>query len=276
MPMTAGVNRHSKSGGLCSLLAITCALCLPATASDITGDALARAVYERPDGQDAVISGSMTLQGENSRTRVRRTYTYRLDQEDAASKTLIRFSEPANIAETGLLVHNHANGDTDQWLYLPAARQVRRVSSDNRGGSFVQSDLYFEDLQDRRPEEDRHVLLGMDDMAGQSVYKLDSVPVDASESAYTRRLSWIHPQTMIPVRIDFFEGSEEPVKRLEVQRIEQVQGYWTVMASTMTTLQTGHQTQMQVDAISYDRGLPEALFSTRALSDVVYEQAFRD
>ena len=100
----------------------------------MTGDALARAVYERADGQDAVISGSMTLQGENSRTRVRRTYTYRLDEEGAASKTLIRFTEPANIAETGLLVHNHADGDTDQWLYLPAARQVRRVSGDNRGG----------------------------------------------------------------------------------------------------------------------------------------------
>ena len=144
------------------------------------------------------------------------------------------------------------------------------------GGSFVQSDLYFEDLQDRRPEEDAHVLLGMEDMAGQSVHKLESVPVDASESAYTRRVSWIHPQTMIPVRIDFFQGGEEPVKRLEVQRIDNVQGFWTVMASTMTTLQTGHQTQMQVDSISYDKGLPEGLFSIQALSDTFYEQEFRD
>jgi len=255
---------------------LVCCFCLPVAAADITGDALARDVYERADGQDAVVSGSMTLQGARSRTRVRRTYTYELDGDDGENKSLIRFTAPANIAETGLLVHNHPNGDSDQWLYLPAAKQVRRVSSDNRGGSFVQSDLYFEDLQDRQPEEDEHVYLGEQDMAGTSVYLLESTPVDPASSAYSRRLSWIHPETLIPVRIDFFQGGDSPIKRFEVLRIDNVQGYWTVMASKMTTLASGHETIMQVDAITYNQGLPEDLFSTRALSDVFYEREFRD
>ncbi|TCO74338.1 outer membrane lipoprotein-sorting protein [Chromatocurvus halotolerans] len=253
-----------------------CLFCLPVTGSDLTGDELARNVYERADGQDAVIAGSMTLQGENSRMRVRRTYTYQLEGENGNNRALIRFTEPGNIAETGLLVHNHADGDSDQWLYLPAAKRVRRISSDNLGGSFVQSDLYFEDLQDRRPEEDTHIYLGTEEMAGSQVHKLESIPVDASSSAYTRRISWIHPQTLVPVRIDFFKGSETPIKRFEVLRIENIQGYWTVMASRMTTLRSGHQTLMQVDAITYDQALPEDLFSIRALSDVFYEREFRE
>ncbi len=257
-------------------LVLVCFFCLPVAAADITGEALAGDVYERADGQDAVVSGSMTLQGARSRTRVRRTYTYELDGDDGENKSLIRFTAPANIAETGLLVHNHPNGDSDQWLYLPAAKQVRRVSSDNRGGSFVQSDLYFEDLQDRQPEEDEHVYLGEQDMAGTSVYLLESTPVDPASSAYSRRLSWIHPETLIPVRIDFFQGGDSPIKRFEVLRIDNVQGYWTVMASKMTTLASGHETIMQVDAITYNQGLPEDLFSTRALSDVFYEREFRD
>lgn len=256
-------------------LLVTVALCSPVLA-EITGDSLAREIYERADGRDSVTAGRMTLKGKSSRERVRETVTYRREDESDASRALVRFTAPANIADTGLLVHNHTDGNTDQWLYLPAAKQVRRVSSDNRGGSFVQSDLYFEDLQERRPDEDVHTYLGLDDSSGQPLHKLESVPRDAANSAYSRRVSWVHPPTLIPVRIDFYEGGDAPSKRLEVLSIENVQGYWTVMASRMTTLRSGHETLMEVDSVRYDQGLPEDLFSVRALSDTVFERAFRN
>lgn len=35
---------------------------------------------------------------------------------------------------------------------------MRRISSDRKGGRFVGSDLYFKDLQERKPSKDRHRL----------------------------------------------------------------------------------------------------------------------
>ncbi|MCP5346848.1 MAG: outer membrane lipoprotein-sorting protein [Gammaproteobacteria bacterium] len=241
----------------------------------MTGEELARAVYERPDGIDMVSRGTMTLRGEDSRERVRETYIYRTETGDFESRWLIRFTQPANIAGTGLLVHNHGAQETDQWLYLPAAKRVRRVSSENRGGNFVQSDIYYEDLQDRPPTEDAHRLLGIDAYQGTATFLLESIPREQAESAYSKRVSWIHPETLIPLRIDFYQGGDEPVKRMEVQRLEQMQGYWTVMSSTMTMLSTGHKTIMAVESVVYDTGLPDELFSIRALSDVVFEERFR-
>lgn len=244
-------------------------------ADEGAGLELARQVHDRPTGDDAVTRGTMTLSGGGSRDRVRDFFEYRRDGEGSESWVLVRFTAPVNIADTGLLVHNHTDGATDQWLYLPAAQRVRRVSSANRGGSFVQSDLFFEDLEDRLPEEDHHRLLGEEAFQGVVVKMLESVPVDPANSVYSRRVSWIHPETLLPLRIDYFQGGDEPFKRFETQRIDSVQGYWTVMASTMTTLATGHQTQMSVQTVVYDQGLPESLFSARALADSQFEQTYR-
>ena len=255
--------------------AFTLLMVSAARSEDGAGLELARMVHDRPDGRDAVTRATMTLRGPGSRDRVRQLYEYRLDGDASESWVLVRFTSPSNIADTGLLVHNHAVGENDQWLYLPAAQRVRRISAANRGGSFVQSDLFFEDLEDRRPERDVHRMLGEEAFQGARVKVLESVPAEASNSVYSKRVSWIHPETLLPLRIDFYQGGASPTKRLEVHRIEQVQGYWTVMASTMTTLDSGHQTIMEVEAIVYDQDLPDSLFTSRALADPAVERGYR-
>lgn len=240
-----------------------------------SGKELAQAVFDRPDGDDLVTRGTMTLTGERSRDRVRESFEYRLDGEDGESWSLIRFTSPANIEDTALLVHNHPDGESDQWLYLPAADRVRRVSGDNRGSSFVQSDLYFEDLEDRRPEEDEHQLIGTDTYGGQEVWLLESKPVEADNSTYSKRLRWIDPDTLVELRIDLYRGGEDPIKRLEVQEIEKIDGYWTVTHSTMSHLQQGTQTVLEVDDTRYDQGLPQDLFTSRVLSNPSRERPFR-
>nr|WP_242510872.1 outer membrane lipoprotein-sorting protein [Halorhodospira halophila] len=240
-----------------------------------SGEELAQAVFDRPDGDDLVTRGSMTLTGERSRDRVRESFEYRLDGADGESWSLIRFTSPANIEDTALLVHNHADGESDQWLYLPAADRVRRVSGDNRGSSFVQSDLYFEDLEDRRPEEDEHRLIGTDTYGGREVWLLESKPVEADNSTYSRRLRWIDPDTLVELRIDFYRGGEDPIKRLEVQELEKIDGYWTVTRSTMSHLEQGTQTVLEVDDTRYDQGLPQDLFTSRVLSNPSRERPFR-
>lgn len=260
---------------LTGLLAFGCAA--PVIASGYSdGQALAEAIYDRPDGDDAVTRGQMTLTGEGRRRdRVRESYEYRLDGDEGKSWNLIRFTSPRNIAETALLVHNHPGGDVDQWLFLPAAQRERRISSENRGGSFVQSELYFEDLEDREPHKDDHRIVGTDTFEGVEVTLLESTPVDPDNSVYSKRLSWVHEETLIPLRIDLFEGGEEPSKRMEVQEIREIQGYWTIMRSTMTDLESGRQTVLDVDEVVYDTDLPRDLFSSRSLSDPERARPYR-
>ncbi|MFP4080689.1 MAG: outer membrane lipoprotein-sorting protein [Ectothiorhodospira sp.] len=249
----------------------------PAWGEDGKGRELAQRVHDRADGEDVTTRGTMVLQEEGRDPRVRRMVTYQQDAAPGETRSLIRFTAPADIEDTGLLTLDHADGSSDQWIYLSALDRNRRIPSARRGGRFVGSDLYFEDLQDRRPDEDTHRLQGEAEIEGVTTLKLESVPVDPGESAYARRVSWIHEPSLIPLRIDFYlPGREEtPAKRLEVHRIQEIQGYWTVMDSTMTDLDSGHRTRMTAEEVLYDRDLPESLFSPRALSDPGMESGYR-
>lgn len=246
------------------------------TTADSSGLDLAQAVLNRPAGRDLSSLITMELGLPGAKPRVRRLVSYRLTQQGGASATLIRFLEPRDVAGTGLLSLNSKGGGSDQSLYLPALGKVRRIASDRKGGRFVGSDIYFEDLQERPAAHDRHALTGTETVAGVPCQVLVSVPVDADNSVYRRRVSWVDPKSLIVLRVDYHEAQEQtPSKRFEVLAREQVQSFWTVTDSRVTDLASGHQTRMKVERVIYDRKLPARLFTPQALADEGLESEYR-
>ncbi len=238
------------------------------TAQASDGAKLAQRVFERPGGKDSSSVVTMSLTEEGKAARVRSMHVFRSEAADSQVSTLIRFADPADIQGTGLLTIDAADGSSNQWIYLPAMQRVRRVDSSRKGGRFVNSDYFFEDLRDRKPAMDVHSLIGRERVGDADCDVLESMPVDPANSVYLRRVSWIDSKSLLPLRIDFFErNADQASKRLQVTKRSQIQGYWTVTDSTLTDLSTGHQTRLAVEKVLYDRGLPEALFTSRALAD---------
>lgn len=237
---------------------------------------LAQRVYDRPNGRDLVTLGRMVLTEKGRAPRIREIAAYRLDKSGGETANLIRFLGPEDIAGTGLLSIDKADGSTDQWLYLPALDRVRRISSERKGGRFVGSDLYFEDLQERKPSQDRHRLLGKQTENDILCVVLESVPLDAGDSVYKKRISWIDPATAIVQRVDFYEKDlDTPSKRWLLRSKKRNQGYWTLTDSRMIDLASGHETRLVIDAALYDQKLPAKLFTSQALADESLETEYR-
>lgn len=257
-------------------LALCCGLAAPLPALAEAASDLAQRVHDRPNGRDLTTLGRMVLTEKGRAPRIREIVTYRLDKPGGETANLIRFLEPEDIAGTGLLSIDKADGGTDQWLYLPALDRVRRVSSDRKGGRFVGSDLYFEDLQERKPSKDRHRLLGRQTENGILCEVLESVPLEPESSTYSKRISWIDPATVIAQRVDYFEkGADSPSKRWLLRSKKRNQGYWTLTDSRMIDLKSGHETRMVVDLALYDQKLPAKLFTSQALADESLESEYR-
>lgn len=258
------------------IMAIFASLILAGSAwADAVGDQLAQRVYDRPDGKDATSVVDMILTEKGRSPRVRKIILYRLDGKAGEVSTLIRFAEPTDIEGTGLLTLDLSDGDSNQWIYLPAMERVRRIDSNRKGGRFVNSDYYYEDLRDRKVNMDSHRVIGRETIGGVACEVLESIPVKPDNSVYTKRISWIDPATLVPMRVDFFEKREEqPSKRLLVTKREKIQAYWTVMDSTLTDLGNEHQTRLTVEKILYDRNLPTRLFTTKVLEDERAEGSF--
>lgn len=272
LPNLPATGRGALLAAVCLVGTLAARAEAPASADGAT---LAQRVYDRPDGQDVATRFTMTLTRSGAAPRQRLAYSFRLDAGSGEVRSLLRFADPADIRDTGLLVHSKPSGEADQWLYLPALDQVRRIASERRGGSFVGSEIVYEDLEDRRPDRDQHALLGEETINGQPTRILQSVPVDADKSVYGKRVAWIHEPTLLPLRVDFYQSGEQPAKRLTVHKLEQIQGYWTVTDSTMTDLASGNATRITVDKVSYDQSLPEALFTTQTLADPATDAAYR-
>ena len=267
---------HSGCRGITgAVLGIAMLVAFPVWA-DPAGERLAQKVYDRPNGKDLTTAVTMSLQERGRAPRVRKMLVYRLEQKPGEVSSLIRFLEPADIEGTGLLTQDKANGDSNQWVYLPAMERVRRIDSGRKGGRFVNSDYFYEDLRDRKVTQDEHRVVGNEVMGGVACEILESVPTEPGNSVYSKRLSWIDPATALPLRVDFFgKNDSTPSKRLQVLKREPIQGYWTVTDSVLSDLDSGHQTRLTVDKVLYDRRLPTRLFSTQTLEDESAEQNFR-
>jgi len=249
---------------------------LHAAAGTEAGRKLAEQIYDAPNGDDFASRAVMTLIEKGRSPRRREMYTIAVDRKRGERWSLTRFTEPNDIEGVGLLTKDYPGDNNDQWLYLPALDRVRRVSSGRKGGRFVGSDLYFEDLRDREVDMDHHRILGKRKLGKLDTTVLESVPVDPDNSVYTKRVSWIHPGTMIALRVDLYQAhSEKPVKRLQVKRIKRIQGYWTVLDSIMQDLESGHQTRITLSKAKYNQGVPDRLFTSQALADDSAETRYR-
>lgn len=242
-----------------------------ATAAQAVQDGLelANKIHYRPRPKDQSSFSLMTLTG-GGVERVRELYQYRLDgKQRGETSTLIRLINPKDIAGTGLLTSDTAESDdSDQWVFLPAAGRERRISSDRKGGKFMGSDFYFEDLRDRDPRRDKHTILGQVDLNGKKVWHLESVPKDVENSVYSKRLGFIDPETFTPMRLDYYvKGQETPVKRWLVLKLEKLGKFSVVTDRTMTDLQAGTTTRLQDVRTRTDQGLDDGLFSRKVLID---------
>jgi hypothetical protein len=124
--------------------------------------------------------------------------------------------------------------------------------------------------------QDRHRIIGRETVNGIRCEVLESIPAEAGNSAYLKRVSFVDPDTLLVMRVDFYERNEsEPSKRLLVNAFRRIQGYWTVTDSTMTDLSNGNATRLVVEKIQYNRRLPARLFTVEVLEDESLEEDYR-
>ena len=89
-------------------------------------------------------------QGDES-TREVRVRTLEVDGD--GDKSLSIFDSPADVKGTAFLTFSHILKPDDQWLYLPALKRVKRISSKNKSGPFMGSEFAYEDISSDEVEK---------------------------------------------------------------------------------------------------------------------------
>ncbi len=239
---------------------------LPATLHAMDGAALAQKVYDREDGDDAYAHVRMLLIDKSGHKRMRTMISARKDF-GGLSKSLIRFTSPEAIKDTGFLTWEKEDGDDDQFLYLPALRRVRRIVSSQKDGQFVNTDYTYEDMQKRRPEKDEHKILGTETVDGYECWVLESVPKDPKSTQYSKVVNWIIKDMYLPIKTEYYEKRGRLEKVFMAREIKEIQGIHSVLESELRSLKRKHRTLMKTEDIKYNTGIPDRIFTRRYLEN---------
>ena len=201
-------------------------------------------------------------QGEES-TRDIRNKT--LEVEGDGDKSLVIFDKPRDVKGTALLNFTHKTGSDDQWLYLPALKRVKRISSSNKSGSFMGSEFAYEDVTSQEVEKYTYKWIKDETLDGKECFVFERYPV-YKNSGYTRQVVWLDKKEYRIYKIDFYDRKNALLKTQTNKEYQQyLDQYWQPNEMFMKNHQTGKSTLLVWSDYKFRNGLKDRDFNKNSL-----------
>lgn len=265
-------SRLPRVGWLIILAGLAVLMIPPASAQTLSAEEIMRRNYLASRVRDSQSHATITLINETGQQRIRRLFSVtRLKEDGMTQMRMARFLHPPDVKGTATLMIEHAEGDDDMWMYVPAMGKVRRLVSKNKSDGYVGTDFTYGDIIGHKVEDYSHRLVGSDTIDGVECFVVESVPVSAKvrrDSGYSKRVSWVCKDDFVSQRMEGYDLQGRLLKRLtatDIRLVDPALGRWQPMRLQMNNLQTGHRTILSYEDFKANVGVPQAFFTTRYL-----------
>lgn len=218
---------------------------------------------------NSVSNATFTLTNNKGQQRVRKTFgVTTLESDGTINKRVIRFLSPNDVRNTTTLLIENLGGEDEIWVYLPAMKKSRRISSDNKKSSFVGTDLSYGDILGHKPQEWIHTLVSQNDVQ----YVIDSLPKTTEvgkNAGYSKRTTWVNKTHFVADKTEFYDLSNKHLKTVlnsNIQNVDPANQKWQPMSVAVNNHQTGHSTQVVMESYKANtEDAKESYFSKRYL-----------
>ncbi len=218
-------------------------------------------VMEVQSSNSSALDLELTLIDAGGQERTRRLQTLSLTENGRTSSITV-FLSPSSVKNTRFLSVENEQGKTDQWIYLPALKRVKRIAANEEGGSFMGSDFSYSDMASTTYDADEATHTLLEESA--TAYVVRSVPFDTT--TYGKTETTVDKDTYLPLQVDFYAKDGTTLeKQLVTQQIEQMNGKWIPKVIIMTTIASGHSTKIEILQAQYDIAMNSNYFTTRFL-----------
>lgn len=208
---------------------------------------------------------TMVLRNAHGEEVTRQMRSRALEVADDGDKSMIIFEDPADVKGTALLTFSHKTADDDQWLYLPALKRVKRISSSNKSGPFMGSEFAYEDLSSQEVEKYTYKFVRDESIDGVDYFVMERYPVDR-KSGYTRQIVWIDQDEYRVHKIDYFDRKASHLKTLTMHNYKlYLDAFWRPLRMQMVNHQTGKSTVLSWTEYSFQNGFTDSDFDRNSL-----------
>lgn len=190
-----------------------------------------RAVEARDGGDRSKSVMVMEVVDDKGRRRSRSVTAWMKRFEDGRKQLMI-FNAPADVAGTGLLSIDYDAGtrEDDQWLYLPSLKKSTRISSGEKSGSFMGTDLTYSDMTKSDPSDFKYTLLKPNAKVGEEAcWVIEARPAEKrvqNETGYQKSKIWISKSKNMPIQIKAWVIEGRKLKYIKFDDIRRVDGIW--------------------------------------------------
>ena len=236
--------------------------------ADAKGFEVAAQAYRSDHGfGDSKVELKMILKNASGKTstRVLEITTLELPDEKVGDKSMILFSAPGDIDGTALLSHAKILKPDDQWLYLPALKRTKRISSKNKSGPFVGSEFAFEDITGQELRKYEYTWLGTEKCGSLTCDVVERRPLYAN-SGYKRQVGWVDQKHHQPRKLEYYDRKDSLLKTQSFEGYKLYEGkFWRAQVQKMVNHQTGKSTELRFGPYKFKIGVKDRDFVKGAL-----------
>ena len=211
---------------------------------------------------------SMVLRNKHGQESKRQLRVKVLETDGGGNKSLFVFDRPRDVRGTALLVHTHKNKNDDQWLYLPALKRVKRISSSNQSGSFMGSEFAYEDMGTQEVEKYTYRYLRDEPCGKLTCTVVERYPTN-KRSGYTRQIVWQDKSELRAWKVQYYDRKNSHLKTLTLGKYKKYLGkYWQSQEMNMVNHLTGKSTVLRWKNYKFRTSLKAREFTRTGLKRV--------
>ena len=242
----------------CLLISAFCSLTWAQDARQIVADS-----ENRSRSKSQQYEGTLEVIGASSKVSIKR-WDYRRIGSFGDSKAVLRFTAPAEVKGVALLIVNHTDRASDQWMWTPAIERDRRIAAQDRSTRFFGTDFSFEDLEERDVDQFDYKLLGDDTIDGAACWKIESKPKESKSSQYTSSLVWVRKDNYAVAQIEDYSKTKL-IRRIHYSDIQNVSGIWTPRTVEVYDANRKSRTVLKLEKLEYNVPMKNEDFTLEGL-----------
>jgi|CZKC01.1.fsa_nt_gi outer membrane lipoprotein-sorting protein len=249
------------------LTALLCvAFTIPLWSAPPDARAVMEAVYQQDKSHDMTIRANLDIFGKDGHGQKKKFVLKRIGGL-GDSKTLLTFTDPAEIKGVALLSIIQKGVTDRQWLYTPAIERVRSIAPRERSEPFAGSDFTYEDIAERVLDDFAYKLLSdVETMQGHKTYKIEATPVAPDRSQYKYVYFWVGQDVPVLLAAEMYDQNGKKVREFHASGLKKVDGIWGARHLEMISPIENTRTVLTIDDAQFNTGLDEKLFTPEALA----------
>ncbi len=201
-------------------------------------------VQKRQQSTSQRYEGTLEVTGPGNRVATKR-WIYRRIGAFGNSKAILRFTAPAEVKGVGLLIVNHPDRASDQWMWRPAIERDQRIALQDRSTRFFGTDFSFEDLEERDVDQYDYKLLAEES----GTWKIESRPRKSSQ--YTYSYFWVKKDNYTFVKVEAY-NKKGLVRVIDYKDQELIKGIWTPRLTEVFDMTRNSHTTLKYDRVDYN------------------------